>query len=85
MTGTIGSFAFDPVEVTVPIGGVVKWINGSASPHTTTSGTPAAPDGKWDSGTLLHNAAYCVKFDAAGSYDYFCSLHPTMLGKVTAK
>ena len=59
--------------------------------HTVTSGTAGAADvGKaFDSGLAGPTAltakgkTFEHKFDAAGEFPYFCTLHPTMVGKVT--
>src|SRR4029077_12906553 len=57
-----------------------------AGTHSSTSGTPGAPDGIWDSG--LHSAGFVFSqtFTAPGSFPYFCSPHGVccgMIGSVT--
>ena len=51
--------------------------------HTVTSGTPAdGPDGLFDSGLIDNYMYFYHTFEEAGTYDYFCTLHPWMQGKV---
>ena len=86
MTTTL---TFDPSTITVSVGDVLKWDNTSALPHTSTSGQGGAtpsPDGKWDTGTVAGGASACVQFLAAGTYDYYCAVHPApMMGTVTVQ
>ena len=83
------ALTFDPATITVNVGDVIKWDNGSALPHTSTSGTGGvtpAPDGKWDTGSVSGGGSACVQFLAAGTYDYYCTIHPTtMTGTVTVQ
>jgi plastocyanin len=76
----IASFAFSPDPITVTVGTTVEWINRDPVPHTSTSGRPGAPDGRWDSGFLNPGDAYDHTFLAAGVFPYYCRIHPTMLG-----
>ena len=71
----------DPIKVKV--GQTVEWANKDTVQHTVTSGTPGSADsGKvFDSGlTKLINpgATFLHKFDAPGTFQYYCQLHPTM-------
>ena len=76
---SITNFAFSPGSVTVGIGDTVTWTNNQAGvPHTVTSDTA----GVMDSGTLASGATYAKTFDAAGTFTYFCAIHPTMTGTV---
>lgn len=76
---SINNFAFSPGSVTVGIGDTVTWTNNQAGvPHTVTSDTA----GVMDSGTLASGATYAKTFDAAGTFTYFCAIHPTMTGTV---
>ena len=72
-----------PASVTINIGDTVLWDNVDTAAHTVTSGTPAdGPDGKFDSSLLMGGATFEVTFDESGSYDYFCMVHPWMIGDV---
>lgn len=88
-TGTSGSFQFSPSSATVNVGAVVRFSNDTNTPHTSTSGTGGgspAPDGKWDTGLIAPAQSACVKFLKAGSYPFYCSIHPTLMtGTVTVQ
>lgn len=81
----ISDFTFQPGSVSIAVNTIVKWTNNDSTTHTVTSGAPAAPDGKFDSGNLAPNATVCVQFLAAGTYKYFCSIHPFMTGAVSVQ
>jgi plastocyanin len=77
--------AFDPNPVTVSKGTTVTWTNDDTQLHTITSGSMNAPDkGKlFDSGyKFAPGTKFSHMFDTTGSFDYFCQLHPSMVGKV---
>ena len=74
---------FIPATVTIDEGGEVTFVNSDNAAHTSTSGSPAdGPDGVWDSSLVMVGASYSVKLDTAGTYDYFCMVHPWMVGTV---
>jgi plastocyanin len=74
-TVTIAQFAFGPAELSVPVGATVTWANSDPTQHTATG------DG-FDTGPIDEGAAATVTFDEAGTYAYFCAIHPTMEGRV---
>lgn len=74
-TVTIKNFAFDPASVTVKVGDSVTFKNEDSTAHTVT-GT------NFDSGQIAPSASYSQKFDTAGTFDYHCSIHPSMTGTV---
>ncbi len=78
----IESFAFDPDPVRVPLGATVRWENRDAVPHTSTSGPPGAPDGRWESGFLNQGDSFSQTFTSVGTFAYFCRVHPNMTGTV---
>jgi plastocyanin len=82
---SIVDFAFQPGSVSIAVNDIVKWTNNGSTTHTATSGTPGAPDGKFDTGHLAPNATMCVQFLTAGSYNYFCNIHTNMTGIVTVQ
>ncbi len=90
-TLTDTSYSPNPVEVTV--GQTVVWTNDDSAFHTVSSGSAGAPDvGKaFDSGLAGPTAlttkgkTFEHKFDTAGEYPYFCTLHPAMVGTVIVK
>lgn len=75
---TIVDFAFTPVGLTVTAGTSVRWVNTGAKKHTVT-----ADDSSFDSGVLATGDAFTRTFSAAGTFTYFCDIHPEMTGTVT--
>jgi len=74
---------FVPTMVTLDIGGEVIWENNDTAAHTVTSGTPTeGPDGIFDSSLVMAGSSFSHVFEEAGSYDYFCMVHPWMQGMV---
>ena len=73
-----------PADITINAGDTVEWINVDTAAHTVTGGSPAdGPSGVFDSSLVMADAVYAFTFDDAGSYDYFCMVHPWMVGSVT--
>ncbi len=81
---TYKSFQIDPKSIEVKTGQVVTWTNGDSAAHTITAGTPGTKSGAFDQ-KLAGNSTAKVTFDKAGTFDYFCELHTTMVGKVIVK
>ncbi len=73
----IVEFTYQPDPVTVQEGGKVIWQNEDAAPHTAT-----ADDGSFDTGTIEQGKLGSETFKDAGSYPYFCEIHPDMRGTV---
>ena len=70
--------------VSINAGDTVEWANIDTAAHTVTGGSPAmGPSGVFDSSLLMASANYAFTFDEAGSYDYFCMVHPWMVGSVS--
>ena len=82
---TLGDKSYSPNPAEIKAGETVTWTNDDSQIHTATSGAVGAEDsGKvFDSSILSPKATFDFKFDQAGEYDYYCTLHPQMLGKVT--
>jgi plastocyanin len=78
------AFAFEPAQITVARGASVTWTNKSNSNHTVTSGAPDQPANTFNH-ALAPAGTYTVKFDNAGSFDYFCSIHTNMRGAVIVR
>ena len=74
------NFAFSPASVTVNVGDQVTWSNGDNVPHTATSTT-----GAFDTGNIAGGASASVAFNTAGSFSYFCQIHPNMTGTVVVQ
>jgi amicyanin len=73
----IDNFSFTPVELKVPIGATVTWTNRDDIPHTVVS-----TDKVFKSKVMDSDEKYSFTFGTAGTYAYFCSIHPKMTGKV---
>ena len=77
---------FIPNKATIAVGGTVSFVNSDSAPHTSTSGSPSdGPDGVWDSSLVMPGSSYDTTISSAGSYDYFCMVHPWMTGIIIAK
>jgi len=75
---TIANFAFTPKGLTVAAGKTVTWVNHDDTAHRIKS----ANDQFASSPVLDTRATYAATFAKAGEYPYFCSIHPTMTGKI---
>ncbi len=74
----IFNYKFDPETLTVPVGTTVTWTNKDEIPHTVASTDKSFKD----SPGLDTGDSYSYKFTQAGTYSYYCTLHPFMKGKV---
>lgn len=77
---TIEGYAFKAPSITVAPGTVVTWQNLDDDPHTVT-----ATDGSFDSNGLAQGDTFSHKFLKAGTYQYYCKVHPMMRGTVIVK
>jgi len=77
---TIDNFTFTPPDMTVAVGTTVKWVNHDDIPHTVVDKNKA-----YRSKALDTDDAYSFTFASAGTFDYFCGLHPHMVGKIIVK
>jgi plastocyanin len=73
----IVEFTYEPDPVVIQVGGKVIWQNEDAVPHTAT-----ADDGSFDTGTIGTGKLGSATFKEAGTFTYFCRIHPTMHGTV---
>jgi len=76
----IKEFMFEPKDLTVTTGTKVTWVNDDQIPHTV-----AATDKAFRSGALDTNDRFSYEFDTPGTFEYFCALHPQMIGKIIVK
>jgi plastocyanin len=67
---------FNPGSVSVPVNTIVKWTNTDTTTHTVTS-TTVPLYGTFDM-QVSPSASVCLKFTTAGTFNYHCTLHPTM-------
>jgi plastocyanin len=73
----IVEFTYQPDPVVVQVDGKVIWQNQDTAPHTAT-----ADDGSFDTGTIEKGKLGSATFKEAGTFAYFCEIHPTMKGTV---
>ena len=76
----IDNFVFNPAELTVPVGATVKFVNHDDIPHSVVDKNKA-----FRSKALDTDDSFTFTFANAGTYDYFCGLHPHMTGKIVVK
>ena len=79
---SIGNFAFTPMELSVPVGATVTWVNHDDVPHTATS---KADPRAFDSRPLDTGEKYSFIFTKSGRYSYFCKVHTHMTGTVVVQ
>jgi len=72
---------FVPSIATVEVGAIVTWDNTDTAAHTATAGSAAdGPSGVFDSSLIMAGGSYSYTADTAGTFDYFCMVHPWMEG-----
>jgi plastocyanin len=76
----IENFAFSPATITVAIGTTVTWTNKDSATHTVTSRTAI-----FDSGKLSPGDSFSYTFNTKGDFEYYCTFHPNMTGKVSVQ
>jgi len=69
--------SFKPDSLTIKVGDTVTWINKDSYNHTV-----KAKNGEFDSGNMANGAKFSFTFDKEGTYDYICSIHTFMTGKI---
>ena len=77
---SIDNFNFTPPTLVVAPGTTVIWTNADDSPHTVRE-----KDGKFKSAALDTDDKFSETFTAPGEYEYFCSIHPYMTGKIVVR
>jgi plastocyanin len=80
VTVTIDNFSFTPKEITIAKGTTVTWVNHDDVPHTVVNA-----DKVFRSKALDTDDRFSFTFSDAGTFGYFCSVHPMMTGKVIVK
>jgi plastocyanin len=77
----IDNFSFAPATLTVPAGTTVTWVNQDDVPHTIVSS-----EGKTLKSPVLDtDEKFSFTFTKAGTYPYYCSIHPRMVAKVVVQ
>jgi plastocyanin len=91
----LGDKAFKPSDVNIKVGDTVVWTNNDPVIHTIVEGSPSLPSPAstirpeasttsmgFQSGFLNQGMTFKHTFDKPGTFNYYCSVHPTMIGKV---
>lgn len=76
---SIEGFAYAPSPLRIARGDTVTWVNNDEFAHTVTSATT---DGPLSSGEIAADGNFRHTFGALGTFDYICTIHPTMRGRV---
>src|SRR5713101_73678 len=76
----IDNFVFGPQTLTVPVGTTVTWTNTDDIPHTSVS-----TEGVFKSKVLDTDEKFSYTFTKAGTYPYYCTIHPKMTGKIAVQ
>jgi len=76
----VDNFSFGPATLTVAVGTTVTWTNRDDIPHTIVS-----TEKVFKSKVLDTDEKFSFTFDKAGTYPYFCSIHPKMTGSVVVR
>jgi|SRR5215471_15743317 len=76
-TVNMAGMAFSPATITVPVNSTITWKNTDNMAHTVT-----ADDNSFDSGNIAAGSSYSRTFTVAGTYNYHCTIHAGMNGKV---
>jgi plastocyanin len=76
----VDNFTFSPNTLAVPLNSPVTWVNRDDIPHVI-----ASNDGVFKSKALDTDQKFSYTFTKAGTYPYYCSVHPTMVGKIVVK
>lgn len=76
----VDNFTFGPDTLTVPVNSSVTWVNKDDVPHVI-----ASNDGVFKSKALDTDDKYSYTFTKAGTYPYYCSIHPKMVGKIVVQ
>jgi plastocyanin len=73
----IKEFMFGPKDLTVAVGTKVTWVNDDQIPHTVVETNKV-----FRSGALDTHDSFSYVFNTPGEFEYFCALHPQMIGKI---
>jgi plastocyanin len=79
-TVEIRDYAYSPGNLQVPVGATVTWTNDDGAQHTAT-----AKSRDWDTGKLGQGESGAITFRVAGTYTYYCTIHPSMVARVVVR
>jgi plastocyanin len=75
---SIKNFAFGPAVLNIQVGDTVTWVNNDSATHR-------IKGGNFESSDMANGQSYSFKFTSAGTFDYICSIHPSMKGTIIVK
>jgi plastocyanin len=78
---SIDNFTFGPQTLTVKVGTTVTWTNKDDIPH----GIAATNNAFAKSRALDTDDSYSFTFTTPGTYQYFCYIHPHMVGTIVVE
>jgi plastocyanin len=81
----IVDFEFKPAEVTVKVGTKVTWKQVGPTVHNSVAKAPFGRTPMWESPLLKVGEKFSYVFNQVGTFDYLCTIHPSMTGKVIVK
>jgi plastocyanin len=76
----VGDNFFSPSSVTINVNDTVSWSWTGVAQHSSTSNT-----GVWDSGIHGRGFTFSQSFTSAGSFPYFCRVHPFQTGSISVQ
>lgn len=74
---------YSPEKIIISNENLITWFNEDSDFHSVTSGKPGMIDGAFDSELFPSGESCTFVFINSGEYDYFCTIHPWMIGKIT--
>jgi plastocyanin len=72
-------YGFSPQQISVQVGASITWTNDGEDGHDVTG---SGPGGEWRSGPLAPSERYTRQFNLPGTFEYVCTIHPEMRGRV---
>jgi plastocyanin len=81
VTIDIQGYAYHPSNISVPRGAKVTWLNDDNVVHTATEKGNAA----WDTQIIHSGESKTIEFDSPGTFRYYCTIHPYMVGTLTVR
>jgi plastocyanin len=79
VASSMANISFAPADITAKVGDVIGWTNKDTVQHTAT----LKSDPSCTTATISNGQTGALVFNAAGAYEYFCKIHPSMTGKIT--
>ena len=79
---SIDKMQYDTPELTIKAGDTVYWVNKEVMPHNIAFKKGIVGEDAFRGEMMTKGQAFSITFDEAGTFDYFCTPHPFMRGKV---